>query len=323
MSQYYDSLNSLYNQYLGRDIGESGLNTWGGMLSQGGSLQDVQNAIMGSQEYANRQEQQRNDLNSLYNEYLGRDIGEDGLSNWGNLLASGGTLDDVRAGITGSQEYANLQASQQQQQPSNYNQLLELMKELGLYKENAEWSNSGIGINDDAYYDLVTNGSGVKDQYMVADNIGLGTLVGDSFANRVTGAERDKLREELAAKYLDQLKQFQQSYSGGSTVADNNPAYNDQGVPSFGNPQEFPNVSIDGGQTWGQDTDISNGVQGQNTAPAPGPSIDWSNVTTGPDYQFTQRSNSTPFIDAYMRAKADVEKPLTVKGMFAKELGAQ
>jgi hypothetical protein len=108
-----NQLNQLYEQYLGRGVDPSGASTWAGQC-----VNQVIAGITGSQEYANRggggaQPGQvapigtaggvcSSQLNQLYNQYLGRCADVGGASTW-----QGKCINQVIAGITGSQEYAN------------------------------------------------------------------------------------------------------------------------------------------------------------------------------------------------------------------------
>lgn len=105
-------INQIYEQYLGRGVDPSGAATYAGWAPQ-----DIINAITSSQEYANRgyegalpqgpsgmvQPAGGADVNALYHQYLGRDVDPSGLASW-----SGKSADEIIAGITGSQEYANM-----------------------------------------------------------------------------------------------------------------------------------------------------------------------------------------------------------------------
>jgi hypothetical protein len=97
-------INQIYQQYLGRDVDPSGAATFAGMAPQ-----DIINAIQGSPEYANYTAGGGNlpgnaggtNLNALYQQYLGRDVDPAGAATW-----AGRSMDEIVAGITGSQEYA-------------------------------------------------------------------------------------------------------------------------------------------------------------------------------------------------------------------------
>jgi hypothetical protein len=96
-------LNQIYQQYLGRNVDPSGAQTFAGW-----NPQDVIGAIQGSAEYANRANAGASptggtDINSLYQQYLGRNADPGGLATW-----TGQSPDAIIAGITGSQEYQNL-----------------------------------------------------------------------------------------------------------------------------------------------------------------------------------------------------------------------
>lgn len=186
--------------------------------------------------------------------------------------------------------------------PTAFDELTALLQELGIYEQQNQWTNTGYGVNDDAYYDLVTNGSGVTDQFMVANKIGLGTLVADSFANAVHDpAERERMRQELAAKQLEKMRAYQQAYTGTANVATNNPNYNANGVPSFS------------GGAVGAGGNVTN------------PNVDEPPPSTvvpeaGP---MTMRGASTPFMDSYMRAREAAQKQGPVSSMFAQELNKE
>lgn len=106
-------INQIYQQYLGRDVDPSGAQTYAGWAPQ-----DIIGAIQGSQEYANLggggggltptsiggdNFGGGQDINALYQQYLGRDADVGGAANW-----AGKSTDEILAGITGSQEYQTL-----------------------------------------------------------------------------------------------------------------------------------------------------------------------------------------------------------------------
>jgi len=132
----------------------------------------------------------------------------------------------------------------------------------------------------------------------------------------------------------------------------NNDYYVD-GVPTFGDPAGFSDVSIDGGKTWGQDTDISDGVQGATNGTVvdddPGGYVPnpLDPAVIPEDYAFTSRAGSnsfmnaynksrmggmlqgqgeavrrsTPYADAYIKAKEEEKKTGDVRRMFADVIG--
>ena len=112
------SIESLYQQYLGRGVDPSGAATYAGW-----SDQDIQNAITSSPEYAQRQQQQQQpqqqqqqqpqqqqgdgaDINSIYQQYLGRGVDPSGAATY-----AGWNPQDIVNAIKGSPEYAQLQGS--------------------------------------------------------------------------------------------------------------------------------------------------------------------------------------------------------------------
>jgi hypothetical protein len=103
------SIDSLYQQYLGRGVDPSGAATYAGW-----SDQDIQNAIMGSPEYAQNQQQAPQqqqqqqqqggnsaDINSIYQQYLGRGVDPSGAATY-----AGWNPQDIVNAIKGSPEYA-------------------------------------------------------------------------------------------------------------------------------------------------------------------------------------------------------------------------
>jgi len=98
-------LAGLYQEYLGRAPDESGIATWSGQ-----SPEDVIAGITSSQEYANRTGGGDagggggggQDINSIYQQYLGRDVDPSGAQTY-----AGWNPQDIIGAIQGSQEYAN------------------------------------------------------------------------------------------------------------------------------------------------------------------------------------------------------------------------
>lgn len=95
-------IESFYQQNLGRSSDEGGLGSWLSAYQNGMSLDDINNAIRGSQEGQNYQTGQT--INSFYNDALGRNAEQTGLDSWRNALQSGSSMDDIRNAIYGSQE---------------------------------------------------------------------------------------------------------------------------------------------------------------------------------------------------------------------------
>ncbi|MEE4140294.1 DUF4214 domain-containing protein [Pseudomonas viridiflava] len=94
----------LYEGILGRDADLGGAQTFIAQANAGTSLTDIANSFLNSAEFSNNATTAP--VNTLYNELLGRTGGADegGLANWQAVLANGGSLADVAAGIAGSAE---------------------------------------------------------------------------------------------------------------------------------------------------------------------------------------------------------------------------
>ncbi|PIO95241.1 hemolysin [Pseudomonas syringae] len=94
----------LYEGILGRDADLGGAQTFIGQANSGTSLTDIANSFLNSGEFTSNSTTAP--INTLYTELLGRTGGADagGLENWQAVLANGGSLADVAAGIAGSAE---------------------------------------------------------------------------------------------------------------------------------------------------------------------------------------------------------------------------
>ncbi|MDU8499566.1 DUF4214 domain-containing protein [Pseudomonas syringae] len=101
----------LYDGLLGRDADLGGTQNFTSLVNAGTSLTDIANQFVNSDEFVNISTLAP--INTLYNELLGRTTGADsgGLQTWQTLLANGGTLGDVAAGIAGSAEARTLDQS--------------------------------------------------------------------------------------------------------------------------------------------------------------------------------------------------------------------
>lgn len=105
-----NQIGNYYQQFLGREADQGGLNSWMDAYNQGTSLEDIQSGIQNSQEGQNYGI--GNQINRLYNENLGRNADTEGLNFWRNQMQNGMTLNDVlEQGIRPSQEYQNYQNS--------------------------------------------------------------------------------------------------------------------------------------------------------------------------------------------------------------------
>jgi hypothetical protein len=97
----------LYQGVLGRDADLDGVKAFSALANDGTSMTDIANQFLNSAEFsATANAPTTATINSLYNELLGRTGGADqaGLDSWTAVIANGGTLGDVVAGIAGSAE---------------------------------------------------------------------------------------------------------------------------------------------------------------------------------------------------------------------------
>jgi len=90
------NLNQLYNDLLGRNIGQEGSDYWGQQLNNGMSLSDIQTAITQSDEYKQRQQRQQS-VGNLYQDYFGRAPDTEGLEYWTNSGLSTAQIQDAFA----------------------------------------------------------------------------------------------------------------------------------------------------------------------------------------------------------------------------------
>lgn len=96
-SQYYDEINRLYRQVLGRNADNEGLRTWSRELQRGRSLSYVRRELAYSREGAD-------EINNIYRRVLGRNVDRNGLRTWQSELARGRSLRDVQRSIERSPE---------------------------------------------------------------------------------------------------------------------------------------------------------------------------------------------------------------------------
>lgn len=96
-SDYYDEINRLYRQVLGRNADYEGLRTWSRQLERGRSLRDIRSELAYSQEAAIT-------INNIYRQVLGRNVDRNGLRTWQTELARGRSLRDVQRAIERSPE---------------------------------------------------------------------------------------------------------------------------------------------------------------------------------------------------------------------------
>ncbi len=99
----------LYQGILGRDADAGGAKAFTGLVNDGTSLSDIANQFLNSAEFAGAANEAS--INDLYNTLLGRAADTAGSDAWEAVLANGGTLADVAAGIAVSQEAQDRDAS--------------------------------------------------------------------------------------------------------------------------------------------------------------------------------------------------------------------
>jgi len=92
----------LYQGILGRDADLEGAKHYTSVVDNGGSLNEIANTFLQSAEFAGANNTA--DVNDLYQALLGRGADDAAASAWTNLLANGGSLADVAAGIAVSAE---------------------------------------------------------------------------------------------------------------------------------------------------------------------------------------------------------------------------
>ncbi|WP_409264360.1 DUF4214 domain-containing protein [Pseudomonas sp. KCJK9000] len=99
----------LYQGILGRDADATGAKDFTALVNEGTSLTDIANQFLDSAEFAGAASAQ--DINELYQAILGRAADEEGTTAWQAVLANGGNLNDVAAGIALSNEAIQLDQS--------------------------------------------------------------------------------------------------------------------------------------------------------------------------------------------------------------------
>ncbi len=99
----------LYEGILGRDADQAGAQAFTGLVEAGTSLTDIANQFLNSAEFGGAQTTDQ--IDNLYTTLLGRAADTAGSESWVSVLANGGTLADVAAGIAGSAEAQELDQS--------------------------------------------------------------------------------------------------------------------------------------------------------------------------------------------------------------------
>lgn len=99
----------LYQGILGRDADQGGAQAFTGLVEAGTSLTDIANQFLNSAEFGGAATEAS--IDSLYTSLLGRGADEAGSDSWEAIIANGGSLADVAAGIAGSAEAQELDQS--------------------------------------------------------------------------------------------------------------------------------------------------------------------------------------------------------------------
>ena len=99
----------LYEGILGRDADLEGAKAFSGLVEAGTSLTDIANQFLDSAEFGGAADEAY--INNLYSSLLGRDADAGGSDSWEAVLANGGSLADVAAGIATSAEAQDLDQS--------------------------------------------------------------------------------------------------------------------------------------------------------------------------------------------------------------------
>lgn len=99
----------LYEGILGRDADQGGAQSFTGLVEAGTSLTDIANAFLNSAEFGGAAIEAS--IDSLYTSLLGRGAESAGSDSWEAIIANGGSLADVAAGIAGSAEAQELDQS--------------------------------------------------------------------------------------------------------------------------------------------------------------------------------------------------------------------
>lgn len=97
---YYEDLNQIYREVLGRDVDNRGYRVYSGRIKDGWSLSQVRREVARSSEAAGA-------INRLYHKVLGRDADSRGLSTYQRNLEDGWSLRRIERELARSQEARN------------------------------------------------------------------------------------------------------------------------------------------------------------------------------------------------------------------------
>lgn len=100
--QALSQIDSLYQNLLGRSIGDEGRQYWQQQYRNGLSMADIESSIRNSNEYK---------VNQLYKNLLGRNLKKSGWDYWKQDFANGMTLADIERSIKQSDEYKRRQGN--------------------------------------------------------------------------------------------------------------------------------------------------------------------------------------------------------------------
>ena len=104
-----DFINRCYEVALGREADEAGYNYWWDALNNGRACgAQVGYGFIFSEEYTNKNTDNKEFVTDLYSMYFGRKPDEEGFNYWVNLLDTGSSREFVFAGFANSQEFYNL-----------------------------------------------------------------------------------------------------------------------------------------------------------------------------------------------------------------------
>lgn len=100
-----------YTKALGRNVDVDGLNTWCNEILNGMPPENVVWGFVFSEEFISKNLSNEEFVNTMYATYFDRAADQEGYNMWMNLLAKGGTREDVVNGFSGAEEFHNLVAS--------------------------------------------------------------------------------------------------------------------------------------------------------------------------------------------------------------------
>lgn len=102
-------VNRLYNQLLGRNGDEQGLNTWCANIQEGKKTpEEVALSFLNSKEFKGKNLNNSDYVKTLYRTFLGREYDQQGYNNWMTKLNNGTSRDDVARQFAGSQEFKKI-----------------------------------------------------------------------------------------------------------------------------------------------------------------------------------------------------------------------